>query len=161
MELLNLIFFLFVLQCQFDIFCCLDACLFIQNMLDNSDQGKITENSKCLQNEICNRTYSITKIKIPPFSEENLAEGRLEACCKCVNYEVVDEFANITELTEETIKNTDFIFPVPGTANKETLFGMTFFILFLSFCVLSKKIGMNQVRNPKPPDYWSGERSAT
>ena len=82
--------------------------------------------SHCESNHICNKTFNVTTINIKPYSSLSLVENMLKKCCGNCFPPVFTTFANVSELTQESISTADMVFPVLAREDTEKLYGFHF-----------------------------------
>lgn len=105
-------------------------CLHIQHEINKNDQPNATFNCAELSN-FCKRHYNISYIDLPPYSKINIIEEKLRSCCgNCVEYQHLQTFKNISELTKSSARDSDFIYPILGNEAKSTRYGYHFIPTF-------------------------------
>lgn len=92
-------------------------------------RGRDAKNMKidCSSISVCKKTFNISIVNLPPFSLQYSIEKILTACCSdCAKFHISKRFANITEVSLDTIKNSDFILPFLASKDTKRLFGYYF-----------------------------------
>ena len=95
----------------------------------------------CVKNKICNKTFSISYINMPPYNFEDkdglgLVELILQQCCgPCINT-TIHTFNNLSEISVTSLQNYHFIFPILGPSSATDLHGFH----FLPYGKLSKVV---------------------
>ena len=85
----------------------------------------------CVKNKICNKTFSISYINMPPYNFEDkdglgLVELILQQCCgPCINT-TIHTFNNLSEISVTSLQNYHFIFPILGPSSATNLHGFHF-----------------------------------
>lgn len=86
----------------------------------------------CKDNDICRRQFSIAEINLPPYSTHPVIQRVLKECCNCTNLTINKILLrNISDLSvPKDLKQSDFIYPVLGSSNKQTMYGLNFVPLY-------------------------------
>ena len=98
---------------------CLHSCVTeaVQRPCLHLDYSRENDNKLCSENYICNKTFAISYVKMPPYYKIfSIKDDILKRCCgKCVNVSVENETRHIhqiKELFESSLSHLpDFIFP--------------------------------------------------
>ena len=99
-----------------------NTCMYIDYRGEN-DQT----NYKCAQHKMCKRNYIISRIAMPPYSTAQLLEKVINRCCgNCTMLNTQFWFRNISEVSLETMEQSDFILPFLGKSSAVTLYGYHF-----------------------------------
>ena len=115
-----------------------EECVYVDHIGKQFDIEKIG----CPQNNVCNETRTITiryielpnyfykEMKNEEYRREQISPHQkpvhqlLRRCCgTCANISQLDVLNNIGELTPETMKDADFIYPVFSKASRERMYG--------------------------------------
>ena len=98
--------------------------------LADCKEGKglnLTHNMECVNNDICNKTFNVSIIRLEPLSTmlfPNFLKYMLGVCCsKCAIISVMNRFNDTRELNVSAISSSDFVFPVLGYLKSMQLYG--------------------------------------
>ena len=82
---------------------------------------------RCHDDEpVCQTLFNISYIVMPPYSPTDL-HAFIRLCCgPCARYKVVNTFANITEVSMDTIESSHFVYPFLTYGRKPMLHGRYF-----------------------------------
>ena len=101
-----------------------ETCMFVDYVEKKIELGDIP----CSNHSACNKHYRITYINLIPFvySLNNtywgIDEILLKCCGSCVKYTNI-VLNNITELTTDIVKQSDFVFPILARPSTTKLYG--------------------------------------
>ena len=89
----------------------------------------------CVSNQICAKTFNVTKISMIPYytphpSHDSLIDEMLRKCCGNCSPVVSTILANVSELTEKAIIAADMVYPVLARKDAEMLYGFHFVPFF-------------------------------
>ena len=101
-----------------------ETCVFLDYLENYINLSEI----KCSDNYICQKKFKLSHIDMPPYNlmDENLTdvEEILTKCCgTCVEYETINYFSDITEMSKSSINSSDFVYPILASATTTRLHG--------------------------------------
>lgn len=83
--------------------------------------------SNCHGNNVCNKTFKISYVHIPPYSTADLLIKIIKKCCgECSSITVDNIFLNITEVSIAAFNTSDFILPFLARSSAIDLYGYKF-----------------------------------
>lgn len=84
------------------------------------------EDSACPDVSICTKTFNISIIHMPPYSEYPLATILRKCCGNCTKVRVVNTFSNLTQVSPQSINSSDFVILFLASSTATTLYGYHF-----------------------------------
>lgn len=105
-----------------------DVCVFIDYYGKKINISEI----ECSKNRICQKNFKISNIHHPPYNSDNNFHSRnvqdvLKKCCgKCVQFQIVHNLRNVTQVTRTHLEGSDIVYPLLASTATSTLYGFYF-----------------------------------
>lgn len=100
-----------------------DKCRYIHYRGKSNDDSEFN----CSRSSICNKQYNISYVQYPPYSTSQLLENMLMKCCgQCIHIHLGKQLMNVSEITFQSMNESDFILPFLAQSSARMLHGFYF-----------------------------------
>ena len=124
----TLVFFLCVVTACAKTFekCTIKLDMTLSQELGYCDTPRPETDIPCEDIKVCQKHFKIVSIEKKPYSPE-LVTDLIKTCCgSCAKSNFTQTIQKVSEITEDLMKESDFVFPVLGRQNAKSLYGYGF-----------------------------------